>query len=81
MWVDFFFTNQYREGLEFLFSSLNGNYQLVYLDNEGEQSILEKLLPAGTEFIFNQNQNKVRFYKKTLQDAGHNVMMGRRWIK
>jgi Cu+-exporting ATPase len=23
-------------------------------DNEGEQSILEKLLPAGTEFIFNQ---------------------------
>jgi Cu+-exporting ATPase len=28
MWVDFFFTNQYREGLEFLFSSLNGNYQL-----------------------------------------------------
>jgi hypothetical protein len=27
-------------------------------DNEGEQSILEKLLPAGTEFIFNQNQNK-----------------------
>jgi Cu+-exporting ATPase len=73
----FLFTNQYREGLEFLFSSLNGNYQLKVLsgDNEGEQAILEKLLPAGTEFIFNQKpEQKLDFIKK-LQDAGHNVMM------
>ena len=73
----FLFTNQYREGLEILFQSLNSNYRLKVLsgDNEGEQALLEKLLPAGTEFIFNQKpEQKLDFIKK-LQDSGHNVMM------
>lgn len=73
----FIFNNQYREGLETLFKSLSGNYQIKVLsgDNEGERAILEQLLPKGTELIFNQKpEQKLEFIKK-LQDNGKNVMM------
>ncbi|MDG1870618.1 MAG: HAD-IC family P-type ATPase, partial [Flavobacterium sp.] len=44
-------------------------------DNEGERAVLEKLLPQGTELIFDQKpEQKLEFIKK-LQDNGHNVMM------
>jgi Cu+-exporting ATPase len=73
----FIFNNEYREGLEQLFKTLKGNYQLKVLsgDNEGERSTLEKLLPQGTELIFNQKpEGKLEFIKK-LQEKGSNVLM------
>lgn len=71
------FNNQYRAGLEQLFRNLSTNYQIKVLsgDNEGERSTLEKLLPKGTELIFNQKpEQKLEFIKK-LQENGSNVMM------
>ena len=73
----FIFNNQYREGLEELFKNLSTKYQIKVLsgDNEGERSTLEKLLPKGTELIFNQKpEEKLEFIKK-LQEEGKNVMM------
>ena len=44
-------------------------------DNEGERSVLERLLPKGTELVFNQKpEQKLEFIKK-LQENGCNVMM------
>lgn len=73
----FVFANQYREGLESLFKNLKGNYHLKVLsgDNEGEKTILEKLLPTGTEFIFNQKPDQKLEFIKKLQESGSNVMM------
>lgn len=73
----YIFNNQYREGLEELFKDLSNKYQIKVLsgDNEGERSTLEKLLPKGTELIFNQKpEEKLEFIKK-LQESGKNVMM------
>ncbi|MFV7235929.1 heavy metal translocating P-type ATPase [Flavobacterium sp. ZB4R12] len=73
----FIFNNQYRDGLEELFKNLSSKYQIKVLsgDNEGERSTLEKLLPKGTELIFNQKpEEKLEFIKK-LQEEGKNVMM------
>jgi Cu+-exporting ATPase len=73
----YIFNNEYREGLASLFKNLKTNYQIKVLsgDNEGERSILEQLLPKGTELIFNQKpEQKLEFIKK-LQDTGSNVMM------
>lgn len=73
----YLFNNQYRDGLEMLFDSLNKKYKIIVLsgDNEGEKTILENLLPKGTELVFNQKpEQKLEFIKK-LQDRGCNVMM------
>lgn len=73
----FIFNNQYREGLESLFSKLKVNYQIKVLsgDNEGEQETLKTILPEGTELVFNQKpEQKLEFIKK-LQLEGKNVMM------
>ncbi len=73
----FLFNNEYREGLAQLFEKLNANYQIKVLsgDNEGERSILEHILPKGTELVFNQKpEQKLEFIKK-LQENGSNVMM------
>ena len=71
------FKNQYREGLELLFKSLNAKYQIKVLsgDNAGEKSALEELLPAGTELVFNQKPEQKLEFIKQLQDSGKNVMM------
>lgn len=71
------FNNQYREGLATLFANLNQRYQLIILsgDNEGEREALEKLLPKGTEFIFNQKPEQKLEFIKNLQEKGRNVMM------
>ena len=57
---NYVFNNQYRMGLELLFERLAKSYNLVVLsgDNDGERSILEKMLPARTTLVFNQKQNK-----------------------
>ncbi|WJS92870.1 heavy metal translocating P-type ATPase metal-binding domain-containing protein [Flavobacterium johnsoniae] len=73
----FTFQNQYREGLEKLFSTLSKDYKIKVLsgDNDGERANLEAILPKGTELIFNQKpEQKLEFIKK-LQDQGQNVMM------
>jgi len=73
----YIFNNEYREGLAALFEKLSGNYEIKVLsgDNEGERSMLEQLLPKGTELIFNQKpEQKLEFIKK-LQEEGKNVMM------
>ncbi|UUV20603.1 heavy metal translocating P-type ATPase metal-binding domain-containing protein [Paenimyroides aestuarii] len=72
------FENEYRVGLEALFQSLqNKNYQLFVLsgDNDGEQRMLERLMPKSTQLVFNQKpDDKLRFIKK-LQENNHNVLM------
>lgn len=73
----FNFQNQYRDGLETLFSTLSKSYQIKVLsgDNDGERSNLESILPKDTELIFNQKpEQKLDFIKK-LQEKGQNVMM------
>ncbi|NGY38322.1 HAD-IC family P-type ATPase [Flavobacterium sp. XN-5] len=73
----YIFNNQYREGLEELFKSLKGNYQIKVLsgDNEGEKLSLEALLPQGTELIFDQKPEQKLEFIKQLQEQGRNVMM------
>ncbi|KRB55949.1 heavy metal translocating P-type ATPase metal-binding domain-containing protein [Flavobacterium sp. Root186] len=73
----FIFQNQYREGLEKLFATLNKEYNIKVLsgDNDGEKENLEAILPKNTELIFNQKpEQKLEFIKK-LQETGKNVMM------
>jgi Cu+-exporting ATPase len=73
----YIFNNQYRAGLEELFKNLSSKYQIKVLsgDNEGERSTLEKLLPKGTELIFNQKPEQKLEFIKNLQEKGKNVMM------
>ena len=73
----YIFNNQYREGLATLFANLSEQYQvkIVSGDNEGEREALEKLLPAGTELIFNQKPEQKLAFIKNLQENGKNVMM------
>jgi len=73
----FVFQNQYREGLEQLFSTLSKEYSIKVLsgDNDGERTTLENILPKNTELVFNQKpEQKLEFIKK-LQEDGKNVMM------
>lgn len=71
------FQNQYREGLEKLFTNLSKDYKIKVLsgDNDGERSNLEAILPKGTELIFNQKPEQKLEYIKKLQEKGQNVMM------
>jgi Cu+-exporting ATPase len=73
----YFFNNEYREGLSELFSKLSTQYQVKVLsgDNEGERSLLESILPKGTEMIFNQKPEQKLEFIKALQVQGKNVMM------
>jgi Cu+-exporting ATPase len=71
------FNNQYRKGLEILFERLAKSYQLVVLsgDNDGERSILEKMVPAETTLVFNQKPEQKLQYIAQMQSEGKNVMM------
>ena len=71
------FNNQYRKGLEELFSDLAKHYNLVVLsgDNDGERRILEKMLPSKTTLVFNQKPEQKLQYIEQLQKEGKNVMM------
>lgn len=73
----FIFNNDYRKGLRELFSDLDRNYDIKVLsgDNEGERGVLEQLLPAQTQMIFNQKPEQKLEFIKTLQHAGKNVLM------
>ncbi|MGQ3087725.1 HAD-IC family P-type ATPase, partial [Flavobacterium sp.] len=71
------FENQYREGLSELFKDLGRDYRLAVLsgDNDGEMQMLETMLPAGTQLVFNQKPEQKLDYIKHLQEQGHRVMM------
>lgn len=71
------FDNQYRKGLEQLFSNLSKNYDIKILsgDNDGEREQLEQMLPKGTELLFNQKPEQKLEAIRKWQEAGHNVMM------
>jgi Cu+-exporting ATPase len=73
----FTFDNQYRDGLQQLFSKLSKNYNLKVLsgDNEGEKEALQNLLPPNVELIFNQKPNQKLDFIENLQLQGKNVLM------
>jgi Cu+-exporting ATPase len=73
----YIFNNEYREGLSELFAKLSLEYKIKVLsgDNEGERSLLESILPNGTEMIFNQKPEQKLEFIKALQEQGKNVMM------
>jgi|TARA_R100000479_G_scaffold51000_3_gene24008 Cu+-exporting ATPase len=71
------FENEYRYGVAEVFEELSKNKEVTVLsgDNDGERERLERLLPSGTELIFNQKPgNKLEFIKKC-QQSGKTVMM------
>ena len=71
------FYNEYREGVESLFSEFAAGYHLSILsgDNEGEKARLEKLLPPKTNFLFNQKPEDKLEYIKSLQHEGKKTIM------
>ncbi len=71
------FYNEYREGVESLFSEFAAGYHLSILsgDNEGEKARLEKLLPPKTNFLFNQKPEDKLEYIKSLQQEGKKTIM------
>lgn len=73
----YIFDNHYRDGLQQLFTDLSRNYTLKVLsgDNEGEKDILQQMLPAGVELIFNQKPEQKLEFIQQLQQKGHSVMM------
>ncbi len=73
----YIFKNSYRKGLDTVFKTLSSRYNLIILsgDNEGEKEYLEKVLPKGTVFVFNQKpENKLEFIKQK-QAKGNCVLM------
>ena len=74
---NFVFQNSYRNGLKAVFEKLSLNYKLAILsgDNEGEKIFLEKELPNGMHFEFNQKPEDKLNYIKLLQQKGEKVMM------
>lgn len=74
---NYVFDNHYRDGIRQLFSELGKNYSLKILsgDNEGELEVLQQLLPATTQFVFNQKPDEKLDFIENLQKQGKNVMM------
>ncbi|GEP52243.1 ATPase [Flavobacterium noncentrifugens] len=73
----FTFNNEYRNGLRELFAELKKNYELKLLsgDNDGERPLLQKMLPAGTQMVFNQMPEQKLQFIENLQKQGKNVLM------
>ncbi len=71
------FKNSYRKGLDAVFNTLSKAYELIILsgDNEGEKEYLQKLLPKGTEFVFNQKPTDKLEFIKQKQNEGKQVLM------
>jgi Cu+-exporting ATPase len=71
------FFNEYREGVQDLFTELAPQYHLSILsgDNEGEKSRLTELLPAGTQMLFNQKPEDKLDYIASLQKEGKKTIM------
>ncbi|WP_457615523.1 heavy metal translocating P-type ATPase [Lutibacter sp.] len=71
------FKNSYRKGIEEVFLALSKKYKLAILsgDNDGEKIHLEKILPKGTQFKFNQKPEDKLVFIKNLQSKGRKVLM------
>src|SRR5690606_10585661 len=71
------FYNEYREGMQKVSSDLEPQFHLSIVsgDNAGEKSRLEKILPAGTIFLFNQKPKDKLNYIKSLQAKGYRTIM------
>ncbi len=65
------------EAFEDLYKTLSSQYELKVLsgDNEGERETLARILPPGTELIFDQKPDQKLEFIKNLQSQGKNVMM------
>ncbi len=73
----FVFTATYREGISDLFKKLQSNYTLYILsgDNDSEKPQLEKILPSGVTYLFNQSVHDKMDYIQNLQQQNKVVMM------
>ncbi len=73
----YIFYNEYREGVQSLFSELKSNYDLIILsgDNDGERTFLSQLLPENATLLFNQKPGDKLDFIKNLQEQGKNVLM------
>ena len=73
----YIFYNEYREGIQNVFQSLEKNCELIVLsgDNEGEKNHLKALLPKHTDLVFNQKPIDKLNYIKALQEKGRKVLM------
>jgi len=73
----FMFEANYRSGLKDLFKQLQHQYDLYILsgDNDAEKPVLEKLLPDGVSYYFNQTVHDKMDFIQNLQSQGKRVMM------
>ena len=71
------FYNNYRDGMQNLFSEMGKTAQLVVLsgDNDGEQEFLKSQLPDSAFLKFNQKPDDKLNFIKNLQQQGKKVMM------
>lgn len=71
------FYNNYREGMQALFSELSDTVNLVVLsgDNDGEREFLKKQLPRSAKLKFNQKPDDKLNFIKNIQQQGRKVMM------
>lgn len=72
----FVFKNEYRPGLEDLFSRLK-NYKIHILsgDNEAERQNLENIVPRGSKMAFDQSPEDKLDYIQNIQNQGDRVAM------
>jgi P-type Cu+ transporter len=73
----YIFYHEYREGVEKVFEDLEKDYHLSILsgDNEGEKERLTQLLPANTQYYFNQKPEDKLKYIRSLQEQGRTTIM------
>ena len=73
----FFFKNHYRDQVPAMVKQLKNKYALSVLsgDNAGEKNYLQKLFGSDSNILFNQKPEDKLQVIKTLQSAGHKVMM------
>ncbi|GAB5400856.1 MAG: heavy metal translocating P-type ATPase metal-binding domain-containing protein [Aureisphaera sp.] len=71
------FYNDYRDGMEAMFSLLTKEYKLIVLsgDNDSEKRSLQSSLPPETQLYFNQKPEDKLVFIKSLQEKGEKVMM------
>ncbi|MEO1486663.1 MAG: heavy metal translocating P-type ATPase metal-binding domain-containing protein [Bacteroidota bacterium] len=74
----FVLKNQYRQGIAHLFSNLKKTMRLAVLsgDNTGEKQTLEKMLPKGTELLFQRKPEEKLEDIKQFQKSGKVLMVG-----
>ncbi len=78
IWVGYFaFTNQYRNQLKDIVTSLQSHYSLSVLtgDNDSERSALKDIFGKETDIRFNQSPFDKRDYIEDLQKKGETVAM------